>query len=120
MLPPTPVAVTITPRPPDFAAQVLNLLVRFEIATEIGADTCFLVAAIAASEGPDGSPAKLTRAALTRLLGVPHHGRAVRARRRAIVAGWLAYVRGRKGHQSRYSVRIPDHLADLLPLDAAG
>ena len=105
---------TYPKRLPYFACKFVRRMSAVRLANDIGAEACWLLSFIAATEDAKGSRAPVafwnddlaTRAGLS-LSGMK------RARDRAIEAGWLAYEPGAKGRAAKYHVLVPDWAANL-------
>jgi hypothetical protein len=111
---------TYPARPPFFAMRFVRAMVKTCVATEHGADVFALLTIVATTE----DAAHYRRAVvflndqLASVCGLSLK-QLIRVRGRAVAAGWLHYVPGRRGVAPRYWVTIPDHAADLddLPTD---
>ena len=111
---------TYPARPPFFAMRFVRAMVKTCVATEHGADVFALLTIVATTE----DAAHYRRAVvflndqLASVCGLSLK-QLKRVRERAVSAGWLHYVPGRRGVAPRYWVTIPDHAADLddLPTD---
>jgi hypothetical protein len=102
-------------RPPYFAHRFVRLLTKSAAAQEIGPEACWLLTIIAHQED-----AKRYRGAVTYyneqllpLCGFGGKDRLVRARLKAVSAGWLHYDGGSKGIPAKYWVLIPDAYQDI-------
>lgn len=97
-------------RPQFFACKFVRLLADVEAANTIGADGCWLLAVIAATEDAAGyrRPVTYFNAQLLARLGLASEDTLARIRTKVVSAGWLSYTPGRKGVPGTYFVLVPD------------
>jgi len=103
-----------------FAHRVVRLMAKTCAAQQIGADACWLVTLIAHLEDSRRykAPIRFYNAQLVPVGGFANEKALIRARRRAIDAGWLRYIPGAKMRPGVYWTAIPAE-ADLpdTPID---
>lgn len=102
-------------RPPYFAHRLVRLMTKTAAALEIGPEGCWLVSIIAFVEDAKqySGPVKYFNETLAPVCGFASIGRLIRARERAVKAGWLHYEHGGKGIAGTYWADIPPHYRTL-------
>lgn len=104
-----------------FAHKFCRAMLKMCIANELGADVCWLLTVIAHTEDAGGyrKPVTFFNSQLASVCGFGSIDKLERARKKAISAGWLNYIPGRRDAAPRYFVVIPDRFSDLddLPSD---
>ena len=98
-----------------FAHKFARLIFRTCLANEIGPESCYLLLQIAHTEDA-GHYRKSVTFFNEQLIGVCGFGSVpslIRARQRAINAGWLHYQPGGKGRPGRYHVLVPEWVTGL-------
>jgi hypothetical protein len=102
-------------RPSHFAHRFVRLLTKTALATELGPEVCWLLTVIAHTEDARHytGPVNFWNEQLTPLCGFASVGRLIRARGKAVDAGWLGYQAGSKGKAGRYWVTIPPDVGEM-------
>jgi len=102
-------------RSSHFAHKAIRLLGKTCAAQDIGPEACWLVTVIAHTEDAKRyrGPVTFYNEQLLPLCGFGGKSRLVRARGKAVTAGWLHYESGGKGVPGRYWTLVPDAYQDL-------
>jgi len=102
-------------RQSHFAHKAIRLLGKTCAAQEIGPEACWLVTVIAHTEDAKRyrGPVTFYNEQLMPIAGFGGRARLVRARQKAMEAGWLHYEEGGKRRPGRYWILIPPNVADL-------
>ncbi len=97
------------------AHRLCRLLAKLAIANEIGPEACWMLCLIAHTEDARHYAGAVTywNDQLRNVCGFGSVGRLVRARQRAIDAGWLIYTPGGKRRAGKYETRIPQEYQDI-------
>lgn len=98
-----------------FANRFVRLLTKSAAAQELGPEVCWLLTVVAHQEDSKRykRPVTYYNEQLMPLAGFGGRSRLVRARDKAVAAGWLHYEQGGKGAPGKYWVIVPNHCADL-------
>jgi hypothetical protein len=104
-----------------FAHRFTRKLLKAAIAQQISPEACWLLTVIVHTEDAKrySAPVTFWNEQLQSLLGFGGRSRLVRARNKAIEAGWLHYEPGGKFRPGRYWVTVPNEFANLTdgPVD---
>lgn len=102
-------------RPPYFAHRLVRLMTKTAAALEIGPEGCWLVSIIVFVEDAKQyrGPVKYFNETLAPVCGFASIGRLIRARTKAVKAGWLHYESGGKGVAGTYWAEIPSQYRTL-------
>lgn len=102
-------------RPRFFSYRFGRLMAKVCLANEIGPVACWMLTVIANTEDAKHYTDHVTyfNEQLFPLVGVGSVDALDRVRKKAIDAGWLDYIPGRKGIAGRYCVKIPDRYTDI-------
>jgi hypothetical protein len=108
-------------RPSHFAHRFCRLMTKVAVANEIGPDACWMLTVIVHQEDARRyrGPVTFYSEQLMPLCGFNSRGRLIRARQRAVEAGWLVYEQGSRGKPAKYFVAIPGEFSgvDDTPVD---
>lgn len=98
-----------------FAHQFVRLLTKSAAAQDLGPEVCWLLTVIAHQEDSKRYKGAVTyyNEQLMPLAGFGGRSRLVRARDKAVSAGWLHYEQGGKGAPGKYWVTVPDKCEGL-------
>lgn len=98
-----------------FANRFCRTLTKSAAANELGPEVCWLLTVVAHQEDAKRykGPVTYYNDQLAPLAGCGGRARLVRARDKAIKAGWLHYEQGGKGIPGKYWVLVPENYADL-------
>lgn len=98
-----------------FSHRFCRLLAKTTAAQSIGAEACWMLTIIAQTEDAKrySAPVLFWNEQLMAVCGFGGRGRLVRARGKAIEAGWLHYEPGSKSKAGKYWVEIPPQFANL-------
>lgn len=110
--------MTSTPYParePFFAHRFVRVLTKSAAVQELGTEAAWLLTVVAHQEDAKrySGPVTYWNEQLMPLCGFASKGRLVRARERAVAAGWLHYEPGAKGQPGRYWCQIPESQQSL-------
>jgi hypothetical protein len=102
-------------RPRFFAHKAVRLMFKMCIAQELGPEALLLLVAIVHTEDAKGYRSAVTffNEQLMPICGLADVRALIRARERAVEAGWLHYERGTKGVAGKYWVTIPQQYRDV-------
>ena len=102
-------------RDSHFAHRLTRLLTKSCAAQEIGPESCWLLTVVAHQEDAKrySGPVTFYNSQLMPLCGFSSEGRLIRARDRAVSAGWLHYEAGGKRRPGRYWCSVPRQYAGL-------
>lgn len=102
-------------REPFFAHRFVRVLTKSAAVQELGTEAAWLLTVVAHQEDAKrySGPVTYWNEQLMPLCGFASKGRLVRARERAVAAGWLHYEPGAKGQPGRYWCQVPESQQSL-------
>jgi len=108
-------STTYPAREPFFAHRFVRVLTKSAAVQELGTEAAWLLTVVAHQEDAKrySGPVTYWNEQLMPLCGFASKGRLVRARERAVAAGWLHYEPGAKGQPGRYWCQIPESQQSL-------